>query len=111
MQKNRSPQIASGTAPAAQYVAKYAHPDYLWDELAAAAWLDPSIITKWQKLYIDVDTNFDASYGNTLTWPPGKQPAAGAPLVEVQHSLDREKFYKLLVALLTRPTPAGPISG
>ncbi len=110
MDKNLIAQIANGTTPAAQYVAKYAHPDYLWDELAAAAWLDPSIITKWQKLYIDVDTNFDASYGNTLTWPPGKQSGAGEPLVEVQQSLDREKFYKLLVDLLTRSTPAGPSS-
>ncbi len=110
MDKNLIAQIAKGATPAAQYVAKYAHPDYLWDELAAAAWLDPSMITKWQKLYIDVDTNFDASYGNTLTWPPGKQPGAGEPLVEVQQSLDREKFYKLLVDLLTRSTPAGPSS-
>jgi inosine-uridine nucleoside N-ribohydrolase len=106
MDKNLIAQIAKGATPAAQYVAKYAQPDYLWDELAAAAWLDPSIITKWQKLYVDVDTNFDAAYGNTLTWFPGKQPGAGEPLVEVQQTLDREKFYKLFVDLLTRPTPA-----
>ncbi len=108
MDKNLIAQIAKGTTPAARYVAKYAQPDYLWDELAAAAWLDPSIITKWQKLYIDVDTNFDASYGNTLMWTPGKQPGAGEAVVEVQQSLDREKFYKLFVDLLTRPTPAAP---
>jgi len=106
MDKDLIAQIAKGTTPAAQYVAKYARPDYLWDELAAVAWLDPSIITKWQKLYVDVNTHYDATYGNTLTWVPGKQPGAGEPLVEVQQNLDREKFYRLFVDLLSRPTPA-----
>lgn len=108
MDKNLIAQIANGTAPAAQYVAKYATPGYLWDELAAVAWLDPSLITKWQKLYIDVNTNFDAAYGNTLSWPPGKQPGKGEQLVDVQQTVDREKFYKLFVDLITRPTPAPP---
>ena len=108
MDKNLIAQIANGTTPATQYVAKYASPDYLWDELAAVAWLDPSIITKWRKLYIDVGTNFDASYGNTRAWPPGKLAESGGPLAEVQQTLDREKFYKLFVDLITRPTPAPP---
>jgi inosine-uridine nucleoside N-ribohydrolase len=98
-------RIAKGTTPAAQYAAKYAQPGYLWDELAAAAWLDPGIITKWQKLYVDVAVEYDASYGNTLTWPLGRQPGQGEPLVEVQKEVDREKFYALFVDLLTRPTP------
>lgn len=108
MDKNLIAQIANGTTPAAQYVAKYATPGYLWDELAAVAWLDPSVITKWQKLYIDVHTNFDAAYGNTLSWPPGKQPEKGEPLVDVQQTVDRGKFYKLFVDLITHPAPASP---
>lgn len=108
MDKMLIEQIAKGTTPGAEYVARYAQPDYLWDELAAAAWLDPSMITKWQKLHVDVETNYDGSYGNTRTWTPGKQPGVGGPLVEVQQTLDRDKFYKLLVDLLTRPTPQAP---
>ena len=106
LDKNLIEQMAKGTTPAAQYVAKYASAGYLWDELAAAAWLDPTIITKWQKLYIDVNTNFDATWGNTLSWPPGKQPGKGEPLVDVQQAADLEKFYKLFVDRITRPTPA-----
>ena len=105
MDKNLIARIANGTTPAALYVAKYASAGYLWDELAAAAWLDPAIITKWQKLYIDVNTNFDAAWGNTLSWPPGKQPGKGEPLVDVQQTVDLEKFYKLFVDLITSPTP------
>ncbi len=105
MEKSLIAQVAKGSAPGARYVAKYAEANYLWDELAAVAWLDPSIITKWQKLYIDVDINHGASYGDTLAYAPGQQPGMGESLVEVQKDLDKEKFYKLYVDLLSRPTP------
>ena len=95
--------VAKSPTPAAQYVAKYAMPDYLWDELAAAAWLDPNIVTSWTKLYVDVSIDHGASYGDTLTWPPGRQPGKGERLVEVQQDLAKARFYEDLVALLTRP--------
>src|ERR1700693_518254 len=73
MEKSLIAEAAKSQTPGAQYVAKYAEANYLWDELAAVAWLDPSFITKWQKLYIDVDTSHGASYGDTLAWAPGQQ--------------------------------------
>jgi purine nucleosidase len=105
MEKDLIEQIRKSPTPAAQYVVKYAHANYLWDELAAVAWLDPSIITKTRKLYMDVNTDHGAAYGNTLVWRPGSQPGLGEILVEVQDDLDKEKFYKEYVDLLTRPTP------
>lgn len=105
MEKALIEQIAKSSTPAAQYVAKYAEPNILWDELAAAAWLDPSIITKWQKLYIDVEVDHGASYGDTHAWAPGQQPGMGECLVEVQRNLDKEKFYKEFVEILSRATP------
>jgi purine nucleosidase len=105
MEKSLIEQVRKSPTPAAQYVAKYAEANYLWDELAAVAWLDPSIITKWQKLYIDVELDHGASYGDTLAWAPGQQPGMGEQLVEVQFDLNKEKFYKEYVDLLTRPTP------
>jgi inosine-uridine nucleoside N-ribohydrolase len=110
MEKTLIAQVAKSSMPAAQYVAKYAEANYLWDELAAAAWLDPSIITKWEKLYIEVEVDHGASYGDTLSWAPGHQPGLGEPLVEVQKDLDKEKFYKFYVDLLTRPTPGARLS-
>jgi purine nucleosidase len=106
MEKSLIAQVAKSTTPAAQYVAKYAEANYLWDELAAAAWLDPSIITEWEKFYIDVEIDHGPSYGDTLSWVPGKQPEMGEALVEVQKELNKEKFYKFYVDLLTRPTPS-----
>jgi purine nucleosidase len=105
MEKSLIAEVAKSQTPAAQYVVKYAEANYLWDELAAVAWLDSSFITKWQKLYIDVDTSRGASYGDTLAWAPGQQPGMGEQLVEVQKDLDKERFYKEFVELLSRPTP------
>ena len=105
MEKELIEQIRKSPTPAAQYVAKYAEPNILWDELAAVAWLDPAIITKWKKLYMDVVIDHGACYGNTLVWTPGRQPGLGEVLADVQDDLDKEKFYKEYVDLLTRPTP------
>ena len=105
MEKSLIDQIAKSPTPAAQYVAKYAEANILWDELAAVAWLDPTIITRSQKLYIDVNIDHGAGYGDTLAWLPGNQPGMGESLVEVQQDLDKAKFYKEYVELLTRPTP------
>jgi purine nucleosidase len=47
-------EISKSREPAAQYVSRYtAKPgDYLWDELAVAAWLDPSLISRERYLYM-----------------------------------------------------------
>jgi purine nucleosidase len=110
MDKELIAQIAKGTTPAAQYVAKYALPYYMWDEIAAVAWLDPSIITRTKKFYLDVSIDHGATYGDTLAWPPSQKPAIAGTLVDVQMDLDKGKFYEESVELMTRPTPAPPSS-
>jgi purine nucleosidase len=102
-------RIKTSNTPAAQYIAKYARLrssyNYLWDELAAAAWLDPAIITKKEPLYLDVDLDRGAGYGNTLSWTEQDKPKFAGPPNEVQDDLDLDKFYKMFVDLLRAPTP------
>ena len=105
MEKGLIDEISKSATPAAQYVAKYAQPSYLWDELAAVAWLDPSIITKWKKLYLSIDVEHGAGYGNTIVWPEGRRPGLAEVQADVQDDLEKEKFYKEFVELMTRPTP------
>jgi purine nucleosidase len=105
MEKELIAEIAKGQYPAAQYVAKYAQPGYLWDELAAVAWLDPSVITKTHKVYMDVSTDHGASYGDTLIWTDDTRPSLGEREVEIQDDLDKQKFYREFADLMTRPTP------
>ena len=95
-------EIAKAGTPAANYIGKWADEEYLWDELAAAAWLDPSIITKQESLYMDIDFSHTAGYGNTLVWVPGAQPGLGERLVNVQTELDLDKFNRKVMDLLSR---------
>jgi len=102
-------RVKAGHSAAAQYVATYARLrgtyNYLWDELAAAAWLDPSIITGKQTRFMDVDLDRGAGYGDTLTWSAADKPSLERLPVEVQLDLNAPKFYDLFVALLTGATP------
>jgi len=103
MTKAMIDQIAKPGTPAAKYIGKWADEEYLWDELAAGAWLDPSIITKEESLYMDIDISHTAGYGNTLVWVPGNQPGMGEQRVHVQTELDLDRFNKLVIDRLSRP--------
>jgi inosine-uridine nucleoside N-ribohydrolase len=100
-------RIAQARTPAAQYIARYSQPErsYLWDELAAAAWLDPSLIAAERQVYMDVDLDRGAGYGDTLTWTDRIKPARDLQLVHAQMDLDRPKFERLFVELMRAPTP------
>ena len=106
MTKEMITEIAKGATPAARYVAKYAREGYLWDELAAVAWLDPTIIQQSATVYMDVSLDRSASYGDTLVWRPGNQPGNGEARVIVQENLYRDRFYRDFTELMTRPTPS-----
>ena len=58
----------------------------MWDELAAAAWMDPPLITEKEARYMSVDVNQGAAYGNTPTWTDKDNPRPGAQLIEIQGS-------------------------
>jgi purine nucleosidase len=102
-------QIAASGTPLAKYIDRFAMltpgADIMWDELAAAAWIDPSIITKTEKRYMGVDLDQGAAYGNTLTWQQKSELRPQAQLVEIQFDLDTERFYRMFVGLMTAPTP------
>jgi purine nucleosidase len=96
--------ISKSQNPAARYVASWSQDRYyLWDELAAAAWLDPSLITKTRDVYMDIDLSRGPSYGDTLTWTPELKPATDLQLVHAQLDLDLPKFTKMFVDLMSAP--------
>ena len=100
--------IAKSPHPAAQYIARYsAERYYLWDELAACAWLEPAIITKERRLYMDVDVSHGPAYGETLTWSEELKPAVDLQLVHAQVDVDLPRFRRQFVELMSAPTPRG----
>ena len=102
-------RVKAGSSPAARYIGTYGRLygeyNYLWDELTAAAWLDPSVITKTETRYMNVDLDRGAGYGNVLTWTDADKPKLEVQPVEIQVDLDTGKLYKMFVDLLTAPTP------
>jgi purine nucleosidase len=98
-------EIAKSPSAASQYLAKYADEEYMWDELAAASWLDPSVITKEEQLYMDIDIDHGASYGNVRVFTKDARPGLGEQLVHLPTELDREKFERMFVELMARATP------
>jgi purine nucleosidase len=109
MTKDLIARIKTGNSPAARYVGTYVRLfgeyNYLWDELAAAAWLDPSLITQKETRFMDVDLSRGANYGNMLTWNDKDKPALALQPVEIQVDLDTDRFYGMFVELLKAETP------
>jgi len=102
-------EIKKSDNPAAQYVVKFFMADqggsYMWDELAAAAWIDPTLITRKETRYMSVNIDHGAAYGDTLTWTDKDKPKLGARPVEIQLDLDLSRFNKMFVELMKLPTP------
>ena len=102
-------RVKAGDTPSARYIGTYSRLhgsyNYLWDELAALAWLDPSLITAKETRFLDMNLNHGAAYGDTLSWTEQDKPKLVGPPVEIQVDLDKQRFYDEFVDLLKGPTP------
>lgn len=97
-------RVAEGKTPFTEYLRRFAELEFpMWDELAVASWLDESLITARQELFMDVDIDHGAAYGNTLSWTPGSQPGLGEQKVRVNVDLDAARFVDLFVQSMRRP--------
>jgi purine nucleosidase len=95
--------LAKADTPIAKYLAKYTHTSYMWDELSAAALIDPTIITESKTLYMDIDIDHGPSYGETIFWEPTAHVPPYERLATVQFDVDTRKFYDLFIKLMTQP--------
>lgn len=73
----------------------------LWDEIAAGYVLDPAIETKAEDLYVDYDTQFGPSYGDTLSWREHYQPHLGEQKAHVVRAIDPERLAALMAQALS----------
>ncbi|MGB7599634.1 MAG: nucleoside hydrolase [Candidatus Sulfotelmatobacter sp.] len=98
--------IAKADTPVAQYLTKYSEPSFMWDELSAAALIDPSIITGQKEYYVDIDIDHGPSYGETLFWGPEASVPSYEHKATVQFDVDTKKLYDLYIKLMTQPPRA-----
>jgi hypothetical protein len=59
-------------------------------------------------LYVDVDIDHGAGYGNTLFWEATNSVPPYERLATVQFDLDTERFYRIYIDLMTRPQAPSP---
>jgi inosine-uridine nucleoside N-ribohydrolase len=99
--------IAKADTPVARYLTAYSVESFMWDELSAAAMVDPSLITGQKELYVDIDIDHGPSYGQTLFWSPGTELPPYARRATVQFDVDAPKLYDLYIKLMTKPPRSG----
>jgi inosine-uridine nucleoside N-ribohydrolase len=100
--------IAKAETPVARYLTEYSVDSFMWDELSAAAMIDPSIITGQKELYVDIDVDHGPSYGETLFWEPETKLPPYERLATVQFDVDAQKLYDLYIKLMTQPPRHSP---
>ena len=94
--------IKRGTSALAQYFARYGETNRpMRDEVAAATWIDPTLVTKSERYFVDVSVDQGSSYGDALSWAPGMEPGRGERQAEVQLGIDEARFRRMFVELLS----------
>jgi inosine-uridine nucleoside N-ribohydrolase len=84
----------------AQFIADLEPGFPLWDEIAAGVWLDPTIATSEEQLFVDYNSDFGPSYGDMLSWRAGYQPGIGEQPAQVVRTVDAARLEKLMVTLM-----------
>lgn len=96
-------RVSAGASPVAKYFARFPGDGFpLWDEVAAAVLLDPTITKTTTRLAMDIVIDHGAAYGATLSWPAGGGPGLGEPDVTVVRSVDVPRLEAMFVDLLRR---------
>ncbi|HEX3728643.1 MAG TPA: nucleoside hydrolase [Opitutaceae bacterium] len=94
-------EAAAGGTPAARYFGRWGQVGFpMWDETAAAAWLDPGLVRRRDRMAMDVAVDHGADYGATLSWAAGGGPGLGEPDIEVVRAIDIPGLERLFVRLL-----------
>jgi purine nucleosidase len=100
-------EAGSADTPVSRYFKRFGEIGFpMWDETAAAVWLDPSLVTKSERLAMDIDIDHGPNYGATLSWPPDFAPGLGEPAVTVVRAIDIPRLERMFVQLIQSPNPA-----
>lgn len=84
---------------------------FIFDEIAVAVLLDPTLATKVEKRYVDIDTTDSSEYGRSLSFIQGSEEMAensSHSLTQMQEceillDIDVNRLYDMMEDLLTRP--------
>jgi len=72
----------------------------VWDTIAAAVVIDPSLITEEETRWVDINSDYSLDYGRSLGYH--KQGPAGTQKARILLAIDEKRFWNLMVELLTK---------
>ena len=100
--------IAEVRTPVTTYLRQYFVALPLWDEMAAAVAVDPSLVTRSVDAYMDVDLTDGMDYGHARVWPEALAPkGVGLRRVTIVQAINTRRFIDGFV-LDARSVTAGP---
>jgi len=79
------------------------NPNYtrlVWDTIAAAVVIDPSLIIEEETRWVDVNSDYDLDYGRSIGYR-GQGPA-GVQKARILLAIDEQRFWNLMVDMLTK---------
>ena len=95
-QRPEMKKLLESTYAGQQFAKDKAFSQYVWDVLAAAILIDPSLITEERTCAVDVNAEFGPSYGQALAYPDnGPQ---GSQKARIVMTIDQERFWNMLTA-------------
>ena len=100
---------AAARPPLAKIIAAMEPGFPLWDEIAAAVWLDRSLIIQQETLFADCNTLFSAGYGDLLTWRAGYQPGLGEQRAAIVRAIDPARLEALMLAVIAGGASGQPL--
>lgn len=90
--------IAAKGTPLAAYLAQYAWKDLpLWDEIATAVAIDPSLVQASEDVLVNVDLAPGATLGTAIAYAADKGPGLGERPVTIVTKLDAARFRQMLL--------------
>jgi len=72
----------------------------VWDTIAAAVVIDPTLIVEEETRWVDVNSDYGLDYGRSLGYD--RQGPAGTQRARILLAIDEERFWTLMVSLLTK---------
>jgi inosine-uridine nucleoside N-ribohydrolase len=72
----------------------------VWDTIAAAVVIDPTLIVEEEIRWVDVNSDFNLDYGRSLGYR--KHGPAGARKARILMEIDEKRFWNLMVDLLRK---------
>ena len=72
----------------------------VWDTIAAAVVIDPSLIIEEETRWVDVNSDYGLDYGRSLGFH--RQGPAGTQQARILLSIDEKRFWNLMVDMLTK---------